>query len=222
MNANDLSVLTEEWSQWCVTADRSEPGWESDFPKWHALIGAARLAMTHGDLSIETVTALATCWAASHETEELLSFATENLDDCWPAIQQLSRATSPNCRWQIYAAASGAGSRAESLLRRGLMDEDPYARRRALLSLAAIRPSDAQLLAERYVNDPEPYMRQAAIEMIAASPDETYRRNALDALRGDPVEHVRAAAEVAWNRLISDRAEGDDGRRPEARDHRSR
>lgn len=206
MKANDLRSLLKEWTQWCTSADRSEEGWESDFPNWHALIETACLAMTSGDLSKETATMLASCWAASQESEELLSFATEHLDDCWPALQVLSSATLPSCRWQIYAAASGAGARAEDMLRRGLVDDDPYARRRALLSLAAIRPSDAQSLAERYATDPEPYMRQAAIEMIAVTPDRTYRRNALDALRVDPVEHVRAAAEAAWSRFVSDRA----------------
>jgi HEAT repeat protein len=159
--------------------------------------------MTRGEPSPETARILAECWSASQEDEELLSFATEHLDECWPTLRVLATSSLPGCRWQVYAAIAGVGRPAEDVLRKGLLDEDPYARRRALLSLAKVRPADAQNLAERFTRDPDPYMRQAAIEMILASTDKSFQRNAIIVLKTDPVEHVRKAAESAWQRILA-------------------
>jgi hypothetical protein len=200
----NLPVLFREWKEWCVTADRSEDGWESDFPQWQALIETACHAMTQGAAPPETVAILAECWSASQEDEELLTFAGGNLDKCWPTIQVLVQSNLPGCRWQVYEVAAGIGRQAEGMLRQGLSDQDAYARRRALLSLSRLRPSDAHVLAERFGQDPDPYMRQAAIEMIMASGDQGFQQDALTVLRADSVEHVRKAAEAGLRKLGSE------------------
>jgi HEAT repeats len=183
MTTNDLHMLFAEWKQWSVTADRSEDGWESDFPQWQALIEAAIGMMTQDELAPQASAILAECWAASQEDEELLTFASEHLDDCWPTLQALAQSSLPGCRWQVYEAVAGAGRPAEDILRQGLSDQDPYARRRALLSLARLQPSDAHIIAERFTKDPDPYMRQAAIEMALASTKQASERNTLNILK---------------------------------------
>jgi HEAT repeat protein len=156
--------------------------------------------MMRDDLSPETFAILAECWSISQEDEELLSFASDHLDSCWSTLQALAGSSLQGCRWQVYEALAGAGQPAEGVLRQGLSDQDAYARRRALLSLAKLRPSDAHDLARRFTKDPDPYMRQAAIEMVLVSADQAFQRNTLTALREDPVDHVRKAAEAGMSK----------------------
>lgn len=85
------------------------------------------------------------------------------------------------------------GPRAAGLLRAGLDDPDPYARRRALLSLARDEPGDARQLAERFLRDPDPCLRQAALEMARASHDARFMREVARELRDDEAAHVRDA-----------------------------
>ncbi len=63
-----LGELLEAWNTWSAGADRSEDGWESDFPNWQALMDAARAAMLRGDPAF-----LDECFTLSEEDEELTS-----------------------------------------------------------------------------------------------------------------------------------------------------
>lgn len=189
-----LQELVEAWQAWAVTADRTEEGWQSDFPGWAALIEEAARTMCQGNVDALTLNLLAECWAASEEGEELLEHVRDRIDDCWQVVDALARSELPACRWQIYEAAASGGSRAEVLLRNGLHDSDPYARRRAVLALARLRPDDARTLAESLIIDPEPYVRQAAIEMVLVAEDEAFKARALRVLAEDVAEHVRNAA----------------------------
>lgn len=207
MSQDALRILFDPWRRWSAMADRSEAGWESCFPAWQELIEAASETMLQNEVTAETALILAKCWSASQEDEERLTFASEHLEQCWPTLQTLAQSSLPGCRWQVYEAIVGAGPAAESMLRCGILDEDPYSRRRALLPLARIRPSDAQSLAESFVRDSDPYMRQAAIDMILAAVDLGFQREALSLLRADSVEHVRKAAETEWQRIRGKREE---------------
>lgn len=186
--------LVEAWRAWALTADRSEEGWQSDFPGWSALIEEAARTMFQGTIDPLSLDLLAECWAASEEGEELLECARDRVDDCWPVIEALARSELAACRWQIYEAAASGGPKAEVLLRNGLHDSDMYARRRAVLALARSRPHDARALAESLMINPDPYIRQAAIEMVLASDDEAFKEHALRALAEDVAENVRSAA----------------------------
>lgn len=189
-----MSELFARWQAWSVTADRSEQGWESDFPEWVALIAAAAQAMREPDPPIEILEA---CWDNSQCCQELADDALDDIAACWPALQQLAESTRPGCRWQVYYVASAMGPEADALLRHGLADPDSYARRRALLALANLHPPDAQAIAEPFLSDADPYFRQAAIQMVLVAPDHSFRARVLGRLRNDPVAHVRAAAEAA-------------------------
>src|SRR5512138_1405089 len=107
MTNNELRVLFEDWKRWCATADHSDDGWESDYPRWQTLIEAASKAMMQGQTTQETLAILADCWSASQEDEELLSFACDHLNECWPTLQMLAQSSLPGCRWQVYEAAAG-------------------------------------------------------------------------------------------------------------------
>ena len=194
---NRLAALTAGWRRWSLTADRSEDGWETDFPEWAALMAVAQTAMTEQPVSLETLAALAVCWSAANEDEEMLEFARDHLESCWPTLEALAGSKLPGCRWQVYEAVSHAGHRASGILRRGLSDPDPYACRRALLALARTAPADAPALSEAFIDDRDPYLRLASIAMLSASPDLEFRRKALSRLASDPIDFVRSAAEAA-------------------------
>jgi hypothetical protein len=53
MNSNSTSLknLLAKWSSWSETADKSENGWQSDFPEWQSLILTAEKLMEQSDLS---------------------------------------------------------------------------------------------------------------------------------------------------------------------------
>jgi hypothetical protein len=200
MIEDELTVEVTEFRRWAATADASEDGWQSDYPAWSRLLRAAKQVMRTGPLTPTTVALLGECWHAAEEDEELLEYASEHIDDCWPAIVALTASPLLHCRWQAYVAAAAAGRRAEPLLRVGLTDGDGYVRRRTLLELARLAPPDAREIAKPLVVDPDPYMRQAAIEMVLAAKDSDFRTEALQRLSEDPVSHVRAAARRALGR----------------------
>jgi HEAT repeat protein len=155
---------------------------------------AAEAAMLRRSLSAGELSDLELCWAISSEDETLADFAGGHLERCWGVLRQLAASRRQDVRWQVFSVLASAGPRAEGLLRAGLDDPDPYARRRALLSLAHLAPANARQLAERFLRDPDPYLRQAAIEMARAAHDARFMREAVRQLREDDVEHVHEAA----------------------------
>jgi HEAT repeat protein len=197
MLEEELIENTAKFRAWAVSADQTDPGWQSDFPEWTRLLDSAKAVMRSGPLTNATVELLAECWAASEELEELHDYAVDHIDECWPAVKLLTTSDLFDCRWQAYDAAAAAGSEAESTLRQGLQDPVEYVRRRALVALARLGPRDAKEIAEPLLQDPNPHTRQAAIVMVMVAGDEQFKRQSLEMLLRDPVEHVRKVAEAA-------------------------
>lgn len=189
----DLKELFQEWDDWSQTADRSEDGWQSDFPGWNELISLAERRMAD-EPTPEEIEIIARCWEISEETEELLDFAKNNTSKCWRTIEALVKEGGASARWQAYVAAAAGGTLAESLLRNALNDPDPYARRRGALALARLKPTDSRHIAETLLIDEDPYLRQAAIDFVLATQDNGFRRLAYEKLANDAVAHVRRAA----------------------------
>lgn len=142
--ARDLEMLCSDWEHWAATADRSEDGWQSDFPAWNELMESATAAMADSIASQERRRCLELCWAISEEGEELADYAREHVDECMAVLNYLARSPNPSVRWQVYDVLSLGGERAEQLLRDALDDPDPYSRRRAILALTRLRPKDAE------------------------------------------------------------------------------
>src|SRR2546429_8207812 len=189
-----FTELCGKWRHWSESADKSEGGWESDFPDWRLLMEEASRVMMQGTITSEELTNLQLCWKISAEDEVLCDFAKEHVEECWFTLEALSASEIPEVRWQVYSAAGSRGKAAGDILRRGLGDPDTYARRRAILALSAIRPTDADILAAEAAKDPDPYVRQAAIDLIRSAEDSEVKRAVVNALLNDPVDHVRRAA----------------------------
>jgi len=190
---NDLETLFQRWLVWSQTADRSENGWQSDFPDWQQLMSVAETRMSEPP-DQELAKAISRCWEIAEESEELLDYARQNIEKCWPAVEAVAEHGGPAARWQAYEAAASAGSRAEPLLRAALADPDEYARRRGALALARLKPDDSREIAERLLREKDPYLRQAAIDFVLSSEDSKLRESAREQLTNDETEHVREAA----------------------------
>lgn len=183
------------WKAWAETADQTEPGWQADFPGWKRLMSSAGESLMARDPEGAELAVLAECFAASEENEELLELCRPVVADCLPSLEALSNSPIASCRWQVYEALSTAGPAGEPTLRKGLRDPDLYARRRAILALAKHHPKDARALADGFLVDRDPYTRQAALELVDTVDDKAYRDTAIATLSGDPIEHVRKAAD---------------------------
>jgi len=164
-NAPILKELLAKWQEWSKTADQSEDGWEGCFPEWRPMISSAKMLMLSQNLSDEELHMLEMCWQISEEDQEFVDYSRANLTACWPALLHLATSRFAEVRWQVYEVLGDAGSRADSLLRDGLQDNDAYCRRRAILSLTKLSLPDAKEIAARFVNDTDPYIKQAAMEL---------------------------------------------------------
>jgi hypothetical protein len=161
----DLKIVLKEWDQWSLTADKSEDGWQAIFPDWQALVSAAKELMEQANLSEEEFQMLETSWKLSEEDENLADFAKVNLESCWTNIVKLTTSRHAEVRWQVYEVLGFAASKGEDVLQSAVNDTDAYCRRRAILSLVKLRPSNAIEVGKRYINDPDPYVRRVAIAL---------------------------------------------------------
>lgn len=189
-----LPELLRAWEEWAERVPRAVDGWESGFPRWEDLMSATVSTMKTGTMTSKMLDGIERCWAISEETEDLADFAKDNVTTSLPYLCFLAGSESPAVRWQVYEALSTAGKSGEPLLRRGLKDVDAYARRRAILSLATLRPSDARDLAEAYMQSDDPYIRLAAVSMVAVSDDVAFIEECKHRLLGDEIGFVRDAA----------------------------
>jgi HEAT repeat protein len=194
MSAETFDSLYSAWREWAKSADKSESGWATDFGGWSELAAATAAWMLDPDADNQRLARVGEIWAASDESEELCDFAKDHIAQCLPVLQLLSRSEFATCRWQVYEAAGSAGALGEDILRRGLTDTDPYARRRAIIAIATLKPSDSRELAQLFMGDDDPYIRQASIDLVTASEDRDFKSKALGTLLKDPAQHVRDKA----------------------------
>lgn len=191
---DSLTRLYAAWEKWSKSAEKAEDGWESDFPAWDTLILSASLMMRKGNFILRDFRYVEACWIISEESEALADYAKEHVEDCWEALMFLVDSPFWNVRWQVYTVLGVAGSRAEQILRVGLEDPDAYCRRRAILSLANLRPVDIDKLTEQIIGDQDPYIRLVAIDLVRQSVDKQLRLRVKERLLGDGVVFVRDAA----------------------------
>ena len=200
--------LVDEWRNWSINADQSDEGWPSDFPQWLELMEITSVVMSSSEkLTNKILQEIEYCWVLSEETEDLLDYAQDHLQNCWEVIKYLVRSESRDVRWQVYAVLghggeealtrlSDGGEEALTMLRDGMNDQDSYCRRRAILSLAKLKPKDAQDLAESLLRDRDPYIRQASIELVRISDNKEFIAKAKNVLMQDLLDHVRTVAKT--------------------------
>jgi len=167
-----LKPLIESFETWAATADRSEAGWQTDFPGWPSLAAACKQAMTTPHPSEDLVDDVGLCWSLSEEAEELADFARDALPATREIVTLLTRHKNPATRWQAYDVLGDlTDDAAAAALREGLRDPDPYVRRRAFLAYGRHPPRITLDLIEAMRNDEDPYIRRAAQELAQRSGD---------------------------------------------------
>lgn len=161
----ELRELCRGWEEWAATASKTDDGWQEWFPGFLNMMEAAVRVMDQPCHTSQEMKDIELSWAISVESEWLASYVEDCTERYWSILRELTESDNPDVRWQAYAVLGSAGPKAEELLRKGLEDSDSYVRRRAILSLARLKPKDAQELAERFLSDEDPYIRQAAREL---------------------------------------------------------
>ena len=137
-----LESLLQQYDLWAAEADRSEDGWESDFPQWKELIQNAEQVMAQSHLSEHALFLMGRCWAISNECEECAYWAREHLQESHvrETVRRLTASTEADARWQAYdmlGSSLAFDNKVQPILEAGMADENPYVRRRAFLPLLA-------------------------------------------------------------------------------------
>ena len=79
-----LKKKYKDWAKWASAADKSENGWQSDFPAWSDLMATAISAITQKSPSHEDIEYIDKCWAISEEDEELADYGVRLLRKMHP------------------------------------------------------------------------------------------------------------------------------------------
>lgn len=157
--------ICNAWLQWSSNADKSEEGWESDYPKWEELIDLASQIMSLENISDEVMQSLELCWSLCEETEDLVDLSKDKLKQWRSNLHKLSKSANNKVRWQIYECLKWGDRVDEDILNNGLEDSDSYCRRRAILSLVHLRPATSMQIRSRFSNDPDKYIRDIVSKM---------------------------------------------------------
>lgn len=158
----NLTSLLTSWDAWAASADKSDDGWQSDYPRWVELMDAAAAAMEQPD---QNVAAIEKCWLLSEEDEWCAEHVRKNPGHYLDLLMALSKSKYPSVRWQVYASLEETGSVGVHLLESGLVDPDAYARRRAVLALAKARPAVVLQKMNEFCNDPDEVNRRIFLRL---------------------------------------------------------
>ncbi len=158
-----------QFDLWAATADRSDAGWESDFPQWKELIQAAEQIMAQGYQSERALVLLGRCWALSEEGEECADWARERIQDnrIREIVRRLTSSADSDARWQAYDVLGGLlafDHKVQPVLEAGMADANSYVRRRAFLPLLRRFNDDAVPYLLRMLADDDSYNRYVAVK----------------------------------------------------------
>ena len=182
-----LEELLQHFDLWATSADRSDAGWESDFPQWPDLMRGAERLMAQEHQSEAALSLLGRCWALSEEDEDCAEWARGHLQETH--VQELVRGLADdadwNSRWQAYdvlGSLTPLDDDARAALEKGLTDENAYARRRAFLSLLRHREADVQPYILQMLTDVDDHNRDIASREVSEA-DTSFLRAQAQAAR---------------------------------------
>lgn len=166
-----LEELLQQFDPWAASADRSEAGWESDFPQWPELIRDAEMVMAGEHQSEAALSLLGRCWALSEEAETCADWARDHLQDAHvrELVRRLAGHADLDTRWQacdVLGSLEVLDDATRAALEKGMTDANAYVRRRAFLSLLRHREADIQPYILRMLADVDSYNRRIAAEEV--------------------------------------------------------
>lgn len=92
------------------------------------------------------------------------------------ALELLSKSTYPETRWQIYDIAKLLKEEGLEILELGILDEDPYCKRRAIIAISNLNPPNLQQIADSVADSKDPYLRLAGLILANSSADFNYKK----------------------------------------------
>lgn len=161
----ELRHLLDDWLKWAESSAKDHDSWESDYPRWTALVQACCAVMRQDPLPDSAVLLVEACWFLSEETEDMSEWASTNLDQCVAAIDRLARSTYRDVRRQVYVALYRWPAQGLPVLRQALSDPDAQCRLSAVEGLIHICPQDHAALALKIIDDPDKFVRELAVEL---------------------------------------------------------
>ncbi|MGI4788414.1 MAG: HEAT repeat domain-containing protein [Janthinobacterium lividum] len=190
-----LEELLEEFDLWAASADRSDAGWESDFPQWRELMRQAEQIMAVKTQNEHSLFLLGRCWAISEENETCAYWAREHLEDAYAKhlVQQLTGSTERDTRWQAYDVLSDLpvlDSKTRNILETGIADTDAYVRRRAFSALLRHSEIDTQPYVIQMLTDSDIYNRYVGVKEAIHLGSETLHNQVQAALQDPAVTEL--------------------------------
>jgi len=163
-----LGKRLTQFDLWAITADRTEDGWESDFPEWRELMQEAEQVMAAGTQDSSSLLLLGRCWAISEEDETCADWAREHMKESpvRAMVCRLAFCADPRTRWQACAVLGSyfpLDGEAVRVLENCFTDEDSYVRRRAFLALENHGGIDRQPYLRQMLSDEDAYNRYVAV-----------------------------------------------------------
>ncbi len=196
----DIVRAAEAFAAWARTHPQDFGEWETDYLEWPAVYDCARALLADrpfqewNDAEKQSFLYLL---ARDNEVEDLADLLAEHPKTLAHVAEHVCATPSSaeaHARWQVAAYLPAIGTEAISLLVTLVADEDEYVRRRALLSLGALRAPVAERCAVAAWESGLEYQRIAALHVLheVGSPRfSTYARLAA----GDSRPYVRRAAQ---------------------------
>lgn len=199
-------LLQEEVTRfrtWAVGREGSYGEWECDYADWPTFLKASEdtiIEAERGQLDSNDAINLLYAIARDNEIEWLRRFLIDHPRTLRSLAKQAASHPDYATRWQL--ACSVADARlpdAVEILQPYLIDQDEYVRRRSLLALSPLCPSQAELLAIAGVNSTNEYLRMVALKVLHDIRSGHFTEVAVR-LCADPNEYVhKLAAELLAN-----------------------
>ena len=144
--------------------------WETEYPNWPSLYKAAETALNNLESQYDSNVAdlLIQALAIDNECERILDAIAESEIDISRFTAQVMLSDQSEARWQMAEALGQVNynDRDAQLAQMILEDDDPYVKRRALLSLAKVNKSRAKEHAKSYVDSTDANLARICAELV--------------------------------------------------------
>ncbi|RYD29755.1 MAG: HEAT repeat domain-containing protein [Verrucomicrobiaceae bacterium] len=183
---------------WAIGREGSYGEWECDYNDWSAFWKASENAIAEaerGQLDSDDALNLLYGIARENETQWLRRFLIGYPRTLRSLAIRSASYPDGDAKWQLACSIADAClPDAVEILQPFLRDEDEYVRRRSLLALSPLCPSQAELLAITGIDSANEYSRMAALEVLHDIGSDHFSDAALR-LCADPNEYVPKRAE---------------------------
>ncbi len=186
-----LRVEVERFKAWAAAQAGHSGEWECDYEGWPELLEAAHAALAGINLVDADIDLILYALARNNECENIMGMLEEHPFNGMSVARVGVTYPDRDARWQVAVfLGTRDDDEGRSLLRRMVLDDDEYVRRRALLAIVRTDPIFAEATALTWLCAEHEYARLAGLSVL----DEVGSPRLKDAtaqLKDDPSPHVR-------------------------------